>query len=137
MREFSNTDSGKSGDDPVSQLAQWINSTSAKIRDKITHGRSGGGVTSFDEPVPTAVSDTFTASWNTPLTINTTTAGVLSNDTGTSISATLVTSPNSGTMTLNSNGSFTYTPNTGFIGQDWFSYMDANSTTTSNVITDV
>lgn len=39
-----------------------------------------------------------------------------------SISAVKVTDPTSGKLTLNANGSFTYTPNTGFLGNDSFSY---------------
>ncbi|MEH2022998.1 DUF4347 domain-containing protein [Nostoc sp.] len=60
--------------------------------------------------------------------------GVLTNDTdteNTALKATLVSGPNNGSLILNSDGSFTYTPQAGFQGIDTFSYKanDAMSTT--------
>ncbi|MGH3755990.1 MAG: cadherin-like domain-containing protein [Pseudonocardiaceae bacterium] len=49
-------------------------------------------------------------------------AGVLGNDTGGPLTATLGTGPANGTLTLNPNGSFTYTPREGFTGADTFTY---------------
>jgi hypothetical protein len=52
--------------------------------------------------------------------------GVLSNDTNpntlANLTAVKVTDPNNGTLTLNPDGSFTYTPNPGFSGSDSFTY---------------
>ena len=52
--------------------------------------------------------------------------GVLANDTGpkgsTGLTASLVASPADGTLSFNSDGSFTYTPNSGYFGTDSFTY---------------
>ena len=48
------------------------------------------------------------------------------------LTATLVNQPANGTVTLNADGSFTYTPNAGFQGYDVFTYQDSDGTTTSN-----
>jgi hypothetical protein len=59
--------------------------------------------------------------------------GVLSNDTGGSgtLTAALVTGTANGSLTLNSNGSFTYTPNAGFAGADSFTYTASSGQATS------
>jgi FtsP/CotA-like multicopper oxidase with cupredoxin domain len=84
---------------------------------------------------PIAVSDAYSTPVNTPLTVAA--PGVLVNDTNPTahpMTATLVTSPASGTLVLNQNGSFTYTPATAFFGQVAFTYK-ANNGTDSNVAT--
>ncbi len=50
--------------------------------------------------------------------------GVLTNDSGGSgsLTALLVSAPTNGSLTLNPNGSFLYTPGASFVGQDSFSY---------------
>ena len=52
--------------------------------------------------------------------------GVLANDTGGGL-ATLVTGPVNGTLTLNTNGSFAYTPTNNFTGVDGFTYQASGS----------
>jgi hypothetical protein len=67
--------------------------------------------------------------------------GVLANDSdveGDLLSAVLVSGPKYGGLTLNSDGSFTYTPNAGFTGKDSFTYrasdgVDQGSTATVNI----
>src|SRR5205823_2377632 len=57
--------------------------------------------------------------------------GVLANDwasEGNSFSALLVTGPKNGTVTLNADGSFTYTPDANFWGFDVFTYEDSLGT---------
>jgi len=50
-------------------------------------------------------------------------AGVLAGETtGCGTSAQIVTNPTSGTVSLNSNGSFVYTPNANFAGNDSFTF---------------
>ncbi|MBB3748506.1 VCBS repeat-containing protein [Mycolicibacterium sp. BK634] len=69
---------------------------------------------------PGAVNDSFTVDENAQLTGN-----VLTNDTdpdGDVLTAAVNTAPGHGVLTLNSNGSFTYTPASGFYGTDVFSY---------------
>ncbi|MGH3788183.1 MAG: tandem-95 repeat protein [Pseudonocardiaceae bacterium] len=79
--------------------------------------------------IAAAVNDTYTTSEDTPLTVPA--PGVLGNDTGGPLTAALVTEPAHGTLTLNSNGSFTYTPAANYTGPDSFTYSATNGTTTS------
>jgi VCBS repeat-containing protein len=72
---------------------------------------------------PVVVNDEFTALKGTPLTIPA--PGVLSNDTdleGNDLTAQLVNEPSNGTLSLETDGSFTYTPDAGFSGVDIFTY---------------
>ena len=58
-------------------------------------------------------------------------AGVLGNDAdpdGDPLTAVLVSGPSHGTLTLNANGSFTYTPNANFNGTDSFTYRASDGT---------
>ena len=85
---------------------------------------------------PTATNDTYATAQNTPLTIAA--PGVLGNDTdpeSQTLTAQLVSNPSHGTLTLNANGSFTYTPTTGYTGTDSFTYQASDGTTSSNVAT--
>jgi VCBS repeat-containing protein len=74
--------------------------------------------------LPVAAANTYSTIEDTTLTIAA--PGVLGNDVdvdGDSLTALLVTGPVSGTLTLNANGSFAYTPNLNFWGTDNFSYQ--------------
>jgi hypothetical protein len=86
--------------------------------------------------VPVAVNDIYTGTQGQALTVST--PGVLSNDTspgGLALTAVKVTNPANGTVTLNANGSFTYTPNAGFLGTDSFTYKANNGSADSNTAT--
>jgi VCBS repeat-containing protein len=86
--------------------------------------------------IPTANADDYSTSEDTALTIAT--AGVLTNDTdpeGDSLTATLVDNPANGTVTLNADGSFTYTPDDDFHGVDTFTYKASDGTAESPVAT--
>ena len=64
--------------------------------------------------------------------------GVLDNDTdpdGDTLTAVLVTGPTNGTLTLNADGSFTYTPTDNFIGTDSFTYTANDGALNSNTAT--
>jgi hypothetical protein len=64
--------------------------------------------------------------------------GVLVNDTsggGGTLSAVLVSGPSHGTLVLNRNGAFTYTPGTGFAGTDSFTYRALEGFIASNIAT--
>ncbi|WP_029586060.1 Ig-like domain-containing protein, partial [Bradyrhizobium sp. URHD0069] len=63
--------------------------------------------------------------------------GVLANDTDvdSAMSAVLNTGPAHGTLTLNANGSFDYTPTAGYIGTDTFTYHANDGSASSNVVT--
>ncbi|HEX6322600.1 MAG TPA: Ig-like domain-containing protein [Vicinamibacterales bacterium] len=81
----------------------------------------GGG---DDNEPPAAADDSYVAQPNTPLTIAA--PGVLENDSdpdaGDTITASLVSGPASGTLSLNADGSFTYTPASNFTGTTTFRY---------------
>jgi VCBS repeat-containing protein len=66
------------------------------------------------------------------------TRGVLANDTdpeGSSLTAQVDAGPSHGTLSLNPNGSFTYTPAANYIGPDSFTYRASDGTATSSVAT--
>ena len=81
---------------------------------------------------PVANADAFRTAVNTPLTI--TAPGVLANDTGAGLTVNFSSPASHGTAAVNANGSFSYTPTTGFSGIDSFTYT-ANNGATSNVAT--
>ena len=62
-----------------------------------------------------------------------TNTGVLANDTGGAISATLVANPTHGTLSFNANGTFTYTPTANYAGADSFTYRASDGATLSNI----
>jgi autotransporter-associated beta strand protein len=77
---------------------------------------------------PSATADSYTTTVNSPLMVPAS-SGVLANDTdpqGLPLTATLVTEPADGTLSFNSDGSFTYTPDSGYIGPDSFTYEATN-----------
>ncbi len=79
-----------------------------------------------DTPVATA--DAYTTNEDAPLSVPA--PGVLANDTdpdGNALTATLVGNATSGSVVLNANGSFTYTPNAGFNGADSFTYTASDA----------
>lgn len=62
--------------------------------------------------------------------------GVLNNDGDGSINGltvTIVDQPEHGVVTLNADGSFTYTPDDDYFGEDTFTYRSTNGTDVSNV----
>ncbi len=92
-------------------------------------------VSAVNDP-PVGVADTYTTNEDTVLSV--TPAGVLANDSdvdNTVLTASLVTAPTRGTLTLNSNGSFTYTPNLNINGQDTFTYRVSDGSAFSPPVT--
>jgi VCBS repeat-containing protein len=86
---------------------------------------------------PTANNDSYSTTAGTTLNVNAT-DGVLANDTdpnGLSLSATLVKGPAHGTLTLNSDGSFSYVASSSFSGTDTFTYTAEDSDATSSAAT--
>jgi VCBS repeat-containing protein len=90
---------------------------------------------------PVATNDSYSLSEDTPLTVPAAT-GVLANDSDVEndpLSAQMVNGPSSGSLTLNADGSFTYTPNGNFCGADSFPYRASdgalNSATATVTIT--
>jgi large repetitive protein len=89
----------------------------------VTSNNDGAACKNADSPfdLPTANNDTYAVTSNVPLVENAA-GGVLTNDIGTGLSAILDTGPGHGALTLNADGSFTYTPTTGYFGTDTFTY---------------
>jgi VCBS repeat-containing protein len=82
---------------------------------------------------PAALTNTYYAVEDT--TLNVAAPGVLGNDRdvdGDPLTAILKKTTRKGTLTLYSDGSFTYTPNPGFTGYDYFSYYANDGTVNSN-----
>ena len=85
---------------------------------------------------PIAANDAYTTNEDTTLTVPA--AGVLGNDTdvdGPSLSAILVSGPAHGSLALNADGSFTYTPTADYNGPDSFSYTANDGSADSNIAT--
>jgi len=83
---------------------------------------------------PVAVDDSYSTDRDTTLSVPA--PGVLGNDSdpdGDRLTAVLDTGVSHGTLTLKNNGSFTYTPDTGFVGDDSFTYHANDGTADSNV----
>lgn len=65
-------------------------------------------------------------------------ANLLANDSdpeGSALTAILVSGPSNGSLTLNADGTFSYTPNSGFTGTDSFTYKANDGSLDSNVAT--
>ncbi len=81
---------------------------------------------------PVANADSYSTAEDTPLTVPVT--GVLANDTDPAslpITAVNATQPANGSVTLNTNGSFTFTPAANFAGSTSFTYQASNGARTS------
>jgi VCBS repeat-containing protein len=115
--------------------------------DSFTYQASDGGRTSnittvtltVNEPnsAPVPTNDIYFVTRDTTLTVNAAT-GVLINDDDAqddSLTATLVQTTTNGALTFNNNGSFTYVPNTGFVGSDTFTYSASDGLLSSNAAT--
>ena len=92
-----------------------------------------------NEP-PTATPDTYSIEMNTPLSVNALN-GILANDSdgnGDTLTASIQTDPShAASFTLNSDGSFDYTPSADYLGDDTFTYdvSDGNGGTDSETVT--
>ena len=92
--------------------------------------------TTVTNRAPTANPDAYSTTEDTPLTVAA--PGVLANDSDPEhdpLSAVLVSGPSHGTLTLNPDGSFTYTPATNHTGSDSFTYQASDGTLTSELAT--
>jgi len=87
--------------------------------------------------VPVASDDTYATDEDTAL--NVPALGVMANDTDADpldvLTAVLDTDVSNGTLTLNTDGSFNYTPDAGFNGADLFTYHVNDGTVDSNIAT--
>jgi uncharacterized repeat protein (TIGR01451 family) len=88
-----------------------------------TDNRATFTTTIVPDPQPVAHDDAYGMPENLTLVIAPT--GVLSNDTvdlPVTLTSWLVSPPNHGQLNLDTNGGFSYTPNTNFVGADFFTY---------------
>ncbi|MDA1052095.1 MAG: DUF3105 domain-containing protein [Planctomycetota bacterium] len=86
---------------------------------------------------PAATDDAFSVNENGVLTAAAV-SGVLANDTdpdGDALTASLISQPGNGAVMLNNDGSFTYTPDGDFFGNDSFTYQASDGLAASNVAT--
>ena len=91
-------------------------------------------VNAVNDP-PVAVADSYATNEDTPLTVLA--PGVLANDTdidGSALTAVKMSNPGHGTVTLNANGSFVYTPAANFHGVDSFAYRANDGTVNSSSV---
>jgi hypothetical protein len=122
-----------------------------------TTGTTGTTTTSTATTAPTTTSSTTTTTTSTTIPVNDAPSaaddsystaedrvltvaapGVLGNDTdvdGDTLSAVVVDEPSNGTLTLNADGSFTYTPAANFTGTDSFTYQAGDGALDSNPAT--
>jgi len=140
-----NTTNGSVVIDPNTGAFTYIHNGSETITDSFEFSVSDGNtsdtglITITVNPIndaPVAVEDAYSLDEDTSLT-TTLVNGVLLNDTdvdSTSLTAVLVTNVTSGTLTLNTDGTFTYTPNANFFGEDFFEYKANDGALNSNVV---
>lgn len=86
---------------------------------------------------PTTVADSYVVNEDTTLNVTAAT-GLLANDTdsnGNPLAAQLVSGPAHGSLTFNSDGSFSYTPDANYHGADSFTYRSHDGTTSGNTAT--
>ncbi|MGI9291943.1 MAG: Ig-like domain-containing protein, partial [Gammaproteobacteria bacterium] len=119
---------GFSGSDSFSYLAQDGSDDSGAATVSLT--------VNFVNTPPIATVDSYLLNQNT--TLDVTAPGVLGNDNdanGDGLTAALVSGPANGLLTLNPDGSFSYTPTPGFSGSDSFSYLANDGTDDSTPAT--
>ncbi|MCB0015458.1 MAG: cadherin-like domain-containing protein, partial [Anaerolineales bacterium] len=93
-------------------------------------------VLTVENTAPVAVGESYTTTFNTTLEVPA--PGVLANDSdlnSDTLTAVLDNDVSNGTLNLNSDGSFTYTPTLGFVGEDSFTYYANDGTDDSNIVT--
>lgn len=86
---------------------------------------------------PAALDDYYFADYETPLTVNAA-AGVSANDSdadGDNVTVAVFDNPANGSVSLNADGSFIYTPNAGFAGIDTFTYIATDTLLDSRIAT--
>lgn len=102
-------------------------------------GTASAAVTITVDPVndaPVAQSESYSTNEDTPLIIAA--AGLLANDSdvdGDGLSAALVSGPAHGSLTLNADGSFSYTPHANFNGTDSYTYRASDGQLDSGTAT--
>ncbi len=104
------------------------------LLDNVRVTGSGGG-SSTSNTAPNAVADNHSTGMNTRLVVPAN--GVLANDSDAQsqpLTAVLRSNPTNGSVSLSSNGGFSYTPATNFTGPDSFTYHASDGSLSSNVV---
>ena len=105
---------------------------------KVNDGHADSNVATVSITVvqaPIAVNDSYSVVQGGVLGVQAS-AGVLQNDqspSGLPLTASLAIGPSHGSLTLGQDGSFTYTPDAGFSGDDTFAYQATDGNATSNL----
>jgi len=114
------------GDGQVNFKVPNLNSSQS---DLVYYVANAGAFPNLDGgQLPEAIEDTYTTNQNSTLAESA--PGVLSNDSDGS-TAILKSGPMNGTLVMNANGAFTYTPNPNYVGSDSFTYSASNPWGTS------
>lgn len=127
---FTGTDSFKYSvcDASTTPICSQVTVTIAVMPAPSSGGGNGGGGTTTTNKAPVALSDIAATKSGTSVSGN-----VLSNDidpdAGQTLTASVVTNPSFGTVTLNPNGTYTYIPGSGFVGTDVFVYKACDNGT--------
>ena len=104
-----------------------------RASDGVTNSASTTVTLNITNTPPVASADSFVTLKNIGLTVAAN-SGVLANDTDANddaLTASVVSAPTRGTLALNSNGSFTFTPNANYVGTDSFTYRAYDGTANS------
>ena len=133
---FSNNLSGS-----IYQITNYNSSTPTatfKVTGTVTSVNDGASCalaaqSPFDPPA--ATNDSYSTTYNKAL--NEVNGSLLNNDAGNGLTVTSYSQPSHGTVTVNPDGTFIYTPTDGFIGTDIFTYTATDSVgrTTSATVT--
>jgi VCBS repeat-containing protein len=110
------------GDSTEEQDETFFVNLSNAVNATIQDGQGVGTIVN-DDSAPVANPDAYAVNEDTALTVNG--SGVIANDTDSQndpLTATVVSGPSHGTLSLNANGSFTYTPAADYNGTDSFTY---------------
>jgi len=118
----------------ASKIGVWTSGNHLDLID--TYLLFGDPATNFQR-VLMAFDDTYQTDYGTPLIVDES-GGVLANDfdpNGLTLSAVLEENISNGTLQLNPNGSFEYSPDVNFFGADRFTYTADNGAQSSNIAT--
>ena len=133
------------GQEGVNMLDAWINADvpvamevagDRKMVPPVVMASTSWGTPPTGNVPPVAVDDSYTTAQDSPLTIAA--PGVLANDSDTdddTLTAVLIPNGTVGSVALNPDGSFTYTPSAGFSGSDHFTYQASDGTALSALAT--
>jgi hypothetical protein len=111
-------------------------STTTKSLDLLLDNVRITGTVSVPNTAPVAVAESYSTPQNTPLVVPA--AGLLANDTDAQsnpLTAVVNVGPVNGSVILNLDGGFSYTPATGYTGADSFTYHANDGNLDSNVVT--